>query len=647
MVRASRVSLLLALLSLAVALPLHAKDDWLPITPADLQYKDPGGANAVILYLQSDTDDEISVESVYVREKILTEEGKKNADVELPYLKNFSRIDDIKGRVIQQDGSISNFDGKIYDKVIVKSKTVKIQVRAFTLPAVQIGSVIEYRYKLRWDGGWLLSTTWDVQRDLLVKKAHFTLKPYTGPTNVPLRLSWVFIGLPNSIQPKKVGALYVLDMTDIPPHPDEQYSPPERWSKMVVRFLYSSDEDITRGPDEFWRRKAINWNESAEQYVGRHKAVDQEVATLVLPSDAPEVKLRKLYARAQQIRNTSYEREKTEKEAKHDKQNDNNNVDDVLKHGYGTRPEINLLMLAMARSAGLDASYVRAAPRDVTIFTKSILDIGQLSSVITRVKLADKDMFLDPGTLYCPFGMLRWELTGVTALNMNKNGGEFITTTSPHSADAITLRDGTLRLSEGKLEGTVKVTFKGLEALRWKTNEREEDDAEKRKDLEKELAGWLPTGAEIELTKVTGWTSTDDPLVAEFKVSVIGAVTSTSKRLLMATGVFQSNDSHPFKHPERKLPVYYSYPYREIDDITIELPAGYQLEGSPKPQTVKTDFAVYQRMASADGSKVHMQRRFVMEGFLFMPRFYADIRSFYDAVRAGDEETLVMKAGAQ
>src|SRR3954469_21421340 len=197
-----RVLLLFLVCSLLPAFS-HAKDEWLPITPADLNFKDPGGRAAVILYFQSDTNDQISEESIYVRQKILTEEGKKYGDIELPYLKNFSRVEEIKARVVQLDGSILPFDGKIYDKVVVKSKTLKVQVRAFTLPALQPGSIIEYRYKLRMDARMLFDTTWNIQRELLIKKARFTLKPYDGPTSVPLRLRWITNGLPDSAQPKK------------------------------------------------------------------------------------------------------------------------------------------------------------------------------------------------------------------------------------------------------------------------------------------------------------------------------------------------------------------------------------------------------------------------------------------------------------
>ena len=104
------------------------------------------GAPAILLFRQVDRDDNgrTSHEDNYFRIKILTEEGRKYADVEIPFSKDIGSIVNIKGRTIKPDGSIVNFDGKIFDKSIVKAKGVKYMAKAFTLPDVQVGGIIEY-----------------------------------------------------------------------------------------------------------------------------------------------------------------------------------------------------------------------------------------------------------------------------------------------------------------------------------------------------------------------------------------------------------------------------------------------------------------------------------------------------------------------
>src|SRR5438270_4675106 len=72
------------------------KEDWLPVTPQDLQYKEvPGnkGASAVRLYYAQYINDNTSSCFVYERIKILNEKalnpdsrGRTYADVEIPML---------------------------------------------------------------------------------------------------------------------------------------------------------------------------------------------------------------------------------------------------------------------------------------------------------------------------------------------------------------------------------------------------------------------------------------------------------------------------------------------------------------------------------------------------------------------------------
>src|ERR1051326_7979457 len=80
---------LLAVCLLAAA-PLRAADVFTPPTPAELALKDvplAPGAAAVILDWSIERDDDRNFENQHVRIKVLTEEGKKFAYVEVPYVR--------------------------------------------------------------------------------------------------------------------------------------------------------------------------------------------------------------------------------------------------------------------------------------------------------------------------------------------------------------------------------------------------------------------------------------------------------------------------------------------------------------------------------------------------------------------------------
>src|SRR6266404_2959206 len=143
-------AIVLVALATSYRMRIVVADEWQPISPEELKMTslpEAPGAPAVILYRQVDRDDGRSAhEFNYVRIKILTEEGRKYANVEIPFFKETGTVLGIKARSIRADGSIAQFDGKVYEQTIVKAKGFKYLAKTFTLPDVQIGSIIEYHY---------------------------------------------------------------------------------------------------------------------------------------------------------------------------------------------------------------------------------------------------------------------------------------------------------------------------------------------------------------------------------------------------------------------------------------------------------------------------------------------------------------------
>jgi hypothetical protein len=134
--------------------PIYAAADWPPITPEEQAIRDVAGqpgASAIILQRQEIADDLNNFHSTYKRIKVLTEAGRKYADIELPYNRRGFSIAEVSGRTVRPDGTVVPFDGKPFDKVLVRGRNVRIHVKAFTLPDVQVGSILDVRYSLRYD----------------------------------------------------------------------------------------------------------------------------------------------------------------------------------------------------------------------------------------------------------------------------------------------------------------------------------------------------------------------------------------------------------------------------------------------------------------------------------------------------------------
>src|SRR5580693_10070219 len=157
------------------------------------------GAPAIYLYRQVDRSDQQgnANEYNYARIKILTEEGRKYADVEIPYLREQGNITNLRARTVRADGSIANFEGKPFDKTIVKARGLKYLAKTFTLPDVQVGSIIEYRYTYDMTENYVYDSHWILSDELFTRRARFSLKPNR---DFALRWSWP-IGLPQGTTP--------------------------------------------------------------------------------------------------------------------------------------------------------------------------------------------------------------------------------------------------------------------------------------------------------------------------------------------------------------------------------------------------------------------------------------------------------------
>ena len=279
--------------------------------------------------------------------------------------------------------AIVNFDGKVYEKEIVKARGIKYLAKTFTLSDVQPGCIIEYHYMIDFAEYYVFNSNWVLSDDLFSKSAKFTLKPYT---EWALQWSWPN-GLPEGAKPPVNEAKLIhMEAQDIPAFQVEDDMPPEAAMRFRVDFVYSED-GFEKEPEKFWKKQGKKMNDAAENFVNKRKAMEQAVAEIVSPSDPPDVKLQKIYARVQKIRNTSYEIEKTEQEQKRAKEKEISNVEDVWKRGYGDGYQVTWLYLGLARVAGFDASPVRIATRDDHFFKPNIMRTGDPNTNVVLVKL--------------------------------------------------------------------------------------------------------------------------------------------------------------------------------------------------------------------------------------------------------------------
>ena len=642
-------SLVLLYLLFLPTLASGQREDWLPITSRDLRIKEvPGspGAPAIQLYYAHHINDQEQSEFFYRRIKILNNKGSRYADVEIVVPPECS-LSGLKARTIHPDGKAIEFAGKPFQKVIAKGQGTKVVAWAFTMPAVTVNSIIEYKYNIDLPGVFL-DNSWTIQHELYTVRESLRMNPYGGVLQgfeKGHQVAVILSHMPVDLKPRLKGGTYVLDAENMPAFLAEGYMPPEEDYRPQVRFFYGGRE--IESPEKFWEDAGREWNEEAEHFIAGHKEIEQEASQVIGGETEPAQKLRKLYARAQQVRNLTYERERTEEEQKRESLRPPQNARDLLSRGYGNREDINRFFVALARAAGFEASILRVGSRQEKFFDRGLLSRRQLDAEIVMVSLDGQSLYLDPGTRFCPFGFIRWMRTSSQALKLDKKGGAFIQIPPAGFEKAMIRRSVVAALdAKGALSGLITVSFEGGEALERRLEAVNTDEAGRTAALEAEAREWLPHGASVTLMSSEGWETGESPLVARFTIEVPSFASLAGKRLLVPGCTFQARRMDAFKPADRRFPVYFPYAFGEADTVEISVPRGYKAETLPPRQGKSLSYASYQVEARVEGPRLVTRRALQVNGIFFQVEAYPEIREFFRNVQAGDEQQTVLQPTA-
>jgi hypothetical protein len=647
-------SLVLAICFAFCSTGMAQRQDWLPVSPPDWDIREvPGdpGASAIQLYYAEHINDPDGTTFIYRRIKLLSEKALRfggPADVEI-LVPPDSSVSELKARTLHRDGTIVDFTGKPFEKVVEKAHGVKYLAKTFTFPDVTVGSILEYKYVLDAPTDRILPVSaWNVQHSLFTVQESLMMTPYLegleGFMN-GYQVSAVSTNLFPDMKLERKGRVWELNAQNIPAFQAESYMPPEDNYKPEVRFFYvkyQSDSD-----DQYWHELGKILYEESERFIGNHVAVRQAAQAAIGAESSPEGKLRRLYDRSQRIRNLSFERERSEEEIKKEALRENENAADVLVRGYGSHNEINRLFVGMARAVGLNASILAASDRTGGLFSPSLLSRTQLGTEIAVVTINGRALYLDPGTKFCPFGLLPWAQTSTQALKLDKKGGELVVVPEATQDKAAVTRSVKAVLNPtGVLRGQIVIQYQGSEALERRLAGLRTDAVGRKKMLEDELNEWLISGAIVSLTGVEGWDDSKDALTATFDVEVPGYASVTGKRLLIPVYLFQTKQVSTFKQSQRRFPVYFPHAFSEIDQVAIVIPAGFSAESVPQEQDAGLPYARYQIRSQMSASQLVTQRNLLFNGIFFPLERYAELREFFNKVGSGDEQQAVMREGS-
>lgn len=648
--RSALLSSILAVFLLS-SLGFSQDKDWRPVSSADLSSTNSvvepnADAEAILWEVRvNDASATALVLEHYVRIKIYTEKGRDDfAKRDLLFTKGM-KIKEIKARVTKPDSSVFYLkDDDVMERDIVKASGVKVRAKSFALPGIEVGSIIEFKYREVLSGS---SATMRLmfQRDIPIREISYYVKPFSGDK----AMYYEQFNVGDAKFEKDKGGFYRVTMRNVPAFREEPFMLPEDDVLSWIYIFYSYERE--GDPEKYWRSIGKGYYEVYEDIYKADKAVKAKTQEVIAGATTDEEKLRRIFDFTRHsVRNLTYSENVTEKET--EKAWKSRDGGDVLKLMYGSSTGINRLFGSMAKAAGFDVRPALSGDRSELSFKPNVLNASlMLNSLSVAVKSGNEWKLFSPGNYYTPYGLIGWYKEGQQTLVADPDELIWIKSPLPDAKKSAVKRTGTFKLlADGSLEGEATVEYTGHWADYNKRVNQGESATEREDRLKSLLSRNVSASVELKSFSIENADDPDKSFIYKFKIRVPNYGAMTGSRIFFVPNVFNNQTKPLFTAAERKYDVYFSYPWAETDEIYLELPEGYALENADAPQSIKDQQGIGSHVTdigvTKTGNKVVYKRDFSFGngGLIRFPAgSYSGVKRLFEAFHSADVHQLTIK----
>ena len=314
---------------------------------------------------------------------------------------------------------------------------------------------------------------------------------------------------------------------------------------------------------------------------------------------------------------------------------------DVLKTRKGTVSEVNLLLTAMLKYAGLKAEPAILSTSE-NGFTYTLYPLlRRFNYVISRVTTNKGTLMLDAShprlgfgklTPNCYNGQVRVIDTEATAMHLSPDSLVEKKMTSLFVANT----------EQGKWIAKARHNTGYYESYNIREKIKDKGQESFFKDLQTSI------GSEIKIVepRIDSLDNYDLPLVLNFEF----ALNKDEEDLLYINPMFgEGYKENPFKSAERLYPVEMPFAMDETYLLTMQVPDGYVLDELPKQIAVKLNEegdGYFEYMLSKSENTISLRSRIKIKKTIFNPEEYDYLREFFKLVVTKHNEQIVFKKKA-
>lgn len=571
---------------------------------------------------------------IHQRFKILTEEGKKKADVRIPYY--------YEDHVYGIDAVAYSPDGKEYEldsDNIFEEEVKNTRIKSFAIPGVEVGSVIEYEFTV---SSHVRATIdpWYFQSDCFTKFNRFSLilapgflygKIDDNCEGYDIKMTTEDVPDPdnrsNSI--KK----FIWTARNIPSIKDEPYvdNIDDKKAKMYMVLQRYKDlyNDIVIGK---------SWDDIAKFiYPKMEKFLNEDDLSLSeansITKDIPD-ELDKAKAIYEYIRD-----EIKQGEFKWYSNDEFKGPEDLIEAKKGGTMEKNFLLINMLRNIGLDAKPVMISTRSNGKFIYDFCNLDQFNSVLCYVRIKNEDYFLSTNQEYMPFGSLPYFMDVEKGLLVNEETGVVVNIKNNPILNRIEIK------TEGQIDENGNITAESEFELRGYPafDEREEMEKENFKKYIEDKVKELADNAEVD----TVYYSLTDSTTGQMKINInytLPEYADLSQDMsYLRIPMFTNTEKNPFTRKERNFPVDFKYKIYSSEKVKFILPEGISVSEKPERSKEEIPECTYRRTYFSGDNYIECSRSYNLKSNIVMPKYYGEIRKLYEEMASADQEEVVFK----
>ncbi len=316
---------------------------------------------------------------------------------------------------------------------------------------------------------------------------------------------------------------------------------------------------------------------------------------------------------------------------------DNTTLKDIFRKKSGNAGEINLLLIAMLRQAGITADPVLISTRGHGWAHPLYPLMTKYNLTICYTQIDNKDIFLDATGPKMGFGRLSTECY---------NGPGFVVKTAPGkiSLEADSLRESktTLLFVMNDDKNGMKGAFTTSPGYYESSGLRQRLVKESLEDLTKETIKRYSFPVKITNASIDSLDKYDYPVQVKYNMQF----DFEDQGMVYLNPMFsEATTKNPFSSAERQYPVEMPFKIAEMYILNMDIPKGYKVEELPKSTRVKLNDneGIFEYLISATDQKIMLNSRIDIKKANFTPEDYQTLRDFFGYIVKKQAEQIVFK----